>query len=54
VVVNPNDDVREGAEVKPASGKQKNTQTNGASDRNPSGVGASTPPPAASKAGNKK
>jgi len=69
VVVNPSDDVREGAEVKPASANQKaagvggsaasrqkggGNTPNGPSDQNPSGIGSEGAPRGASKAGGKK
>jgi multidrug efflux pump subunit AcrA (membrane-fusion protein) len=69
VVVNPSDDVREGAEVRPASAKQKangvagsaassgkggGNQPNGTSDQHPVSVGASNPPPPAQPPSGKK
>jgi len=64
VVTNPSDDVREGAEVKPATAKQKSSAVAGSaassgkgsgnapnaqSDQNPSGIGSSAPPSAGGK-----
>jgi multidrug efflux pump subunit AcrA (membrane-fusion protein) len=65
VVINPSDEVREGAEVKPASAKQKaagsgvnanspgagNKQPGGTSDRDGSGIGAEGAPKGAGKSG---